>query len=75
MLNMLKVQVMTALACVLHRGVAAEKGMEELFLQPLSLPKAPARYYYLFGKPIETRPEDMQQRGRCQEMYRCAPCK
>ena len=27
---------------------------EELFVQPICVPKAPQRYYFKFGRPIET---------------------
>ncbi|KAL6958194.1 hypothetical protein U1Q18_047997 [Sarracenia purpurea var. burkii] len=38
---------------------------------PLILPKVPGRFYYLFGKPIETegRKQELRDREKAQELY------
>lgn len=38
---------------------------------PVVLPKLPGRFYFLFGKPIETRgmEEMLQEKGKANELY------
>ena len=38
-------------------------------IAPFSLPKLPARFYFKFGAPIRTSPEDLKDRTRCDDMY------
>ena len=44
--------------------------MDETFVQPLAVPKLPARFYFRFQAPIRTRPEDLEDRGKCDSLYR-----
>ena len=53
--------------------------MDETFVQPLAVPKLPARFYFRFQAPIRTRPEDLEDRDKCDGLYRqtkvsCALC-
>ena len=41
----------------------------ERFVSPVSLPKLPGRYYFLFGKPIETAELDATDREACAAVY------
>mmetsp|Transcript_18079 Transcript_18079/g.41430 ORF Transcript_18079/g.41430 Transcript_18079/m.41430 type:complete len:120 (+) Transcript_18079:744-1103(+) len=41
----------------------------ERFVSPLSLPKLPERYYYLFGEPIPTAEVDASDRDACAALY------
>ena len=43
--------------------------MDETFIQPLALPKLPARLYFKFQAPIHTKREDLEDRGKCDELY------
>ena len=53
-----------------RRGVAAGEEAES-FVAPLAVPRLPPkRLYFLFQAPIETAPEDMADRERCDELYR-----
>jgi hypothetical protein len=46
-----------------RRGVAAS-GEEESFVAPLAAPRLPpGRMYFLFQKPIQTSPEDLEVCG------------
>ena len=61
------------------RGVANMADMDETFVQPLAVPKLPARFYFRFQAPIRTRPEDLEDRDKCDSLYRqtkvsCALC-
>ena len=38
-------------------------------IAPFSLPKLPARFYFRFGTPIRTSPEDLKDRTRCDDIY------
>lgn len=62
---------MTCLSClVVHRGVSEDKTLEDLFIAPFAIPKAPQRFYYLFGKPIETSRADLDDPARVGQLYR-----
>ena len=54
-----------------RQGVTADKGGEkESFISPLAVPKLPPRrMYFLFQKPIQTGPEDLEDRARVEELY------
>lgn len=40
-------------------------------MAPLAVPKLPPnRLYFLFQQPIQTSPEDVKDRERCDELYR-----
>ncbi|EFN58302.1 hypothetical protein CHLNCDRAFT_142297 [Chlorella variabilis] len=53
-----------------RRGVSAS-GEEESFVAPLAVPRLPpGRLYFLFQQPIHTSPDDLQDRERCDELYR-----
>ena len=45
---------------------------DEMLLFPLGLPKAPARNYFVFGKPIYTRHIDPKDRDACASAYAAA---
>ena len=51
------------------RGTAASEDFEQTMIAPFSLPKLPARFYFKFGAPIRTSPEDLKDRTRCDDMY------
>ncbi|KAK1318118.1 Acyltransferase-like protein [Acorus calamus] len=54
----------------LRANAAGEVGNQDLHL-PWMLPKFPGRFYYLFGRPIETEgmEEELRDRERAQEFY------
>eukprot|EP00466_Bigelowiella_natans_P000599 jgi/Bigna1/125940/aug1.1_g648 len=41
----------------------------ETFVAPLSIPQLPARFYFLFGKPVETFNLDYKDKEECQRVY------
>ena len=41
----------------------------EVFVSPVSLPKLPGRYYFLFGEPIPTGGVDAADREACAALY------
>ena len=41
----------------------------ERFVSPVSVPKVPGRYYFLFGAPIDTRGVDATDREACAALY------
>jgi len=51
------------------RGTSQKSDVEELFIQPVPLPKLPQRLYFKFQKPIVTCPEDAQDPVRTQQIY------
>ncbi|CAL8462015.1 g1546 [Coccomyxa elongata] len=53
-----------------RRGVSEDKTLEDLFIAPIAIPKAPQRFYYLFGKPIETSRADLDDPARVSQLYR-----
>ncbi|EIE25026.1 alpha/beta-hydrolase [Coccomyxa subellipsoidea C-169] len=53
-----------------RRGVSEDKELEDLFIAPFAVPKAPQRFYYLFGKPIETSRADLDDPARVGHLYR-----
>ena len=55
---------------MIHRGVSEDKTLEDLFIAPFAVPKAPQRFYYLFGKPIETCRADLEDPARVSQLYR-----
>ncbi|WOK94469.1 acyltransferase-like protein, chloroplastic isoform X1 [Canna indica] len=54
----------------LRADYAEEVGNQSLY-PPIVLPKIPGRFYYLFGKPIETkgRREELRDRDNAQQLY------
>ncbi|KAK8473245.1 hypothetical protein PHAVU_001G087800 [Phaseolus vulgaris] len=54
----------------LRRGLSGEVANQQLHL-PLILPKVPGRFYYYFGKPLETkgREKELEDKEKCQELY------
>ena len=52
------------------RGVSQNKELEDLFIQPLAVPTAPARYYYIFQEPIRTQRSDLDNPERVEQLYR-----
>ncbi|KAK1257380.1 Acyltransferase-like protein [Acorus gramineus] len=58
------------LLCNCRANAAGEVGNQDLHL-PWMLPKFPGRFYYLFGRPIETEgmEEELRDRERAQEFY------
>ncbi|KAI3428285.1 hypothetical protein D9Q98_006664 [Chlorella vulgaris] len=54
-----------------RQGVSAAAAEAESFVAPLAVPKLPPnRLYFLFQQPIQTSPEDVKDRERCDELYR-----
>ncbi|KAK9838483.1 hypothetical protein WJX81_002279 [Elliptochloris bilobata] len=53
-----------------RRGVAENKELEDLFIQPFSLPSTPQRFYFQFRAPISTSPADLEDRSSCDTIYR-----
>jgi 1-acyl-sn-glycerol-3-phosphate acyltransferase len=41
----------------------------ERFVSPLSVPKVPGRYYFLFGAPIETSAVSASDKDACEALY------
>jgi len=41
----------------------------ERFVAPFSVPKVPGRYYFLFGKPFDTRTIDAADKEACKNLY------
>ena len=41
----------------------------ERFVAPVSVPRVPGRYYFLFGAPIETRGVDPSDKAACAALY------
>ncbi|KAK9272317.1 hypothetical protein L1049_002688 [Liquidambar formosana] len=54
----------------LRRDVNGEVGNQDIHFTGL-LPKLPGRFYYFFGKPIETkgRKHELRDREKCHELY------
>ncbi|BAT84752.1 Acyltransferase-like protein [Vigna angularis] len=54
----------------LRSGFRGEVGNQQVHL-PLILPKVPGRFYYYFGKPLETkgREQELQKKENSQEFY------
>ncbi|GLI58562.1 hypothetical protein VaNZ11_000309 [Volvox africanus] len=52
-----------------RRGVTVSEEVEESFILPLVIPKAPARFYYLFGAPIRTDPRVAEDRDAVSQLY------
>ena len=57
------------LVCTPCRGVSLGDLEEELFIAPLAIPKAPQRFYYKFGRPVQTSREDQNNPERVQQLY------
>lgn len=55
---------------VTRRGVSEDKALEDLFIAPFAVPRAPQRFYYKFGKPIETSRADLDDPARVNQLYR-----
>ena len=51
------------------RGTSLAPDVEELFIQPVPLPKLPQRLYFKFQQPIRTHPEDVKDAARVQQIY------
>ena len=41
----------------------------ERFVTPISVPKVPGRYYFLFGAPIETSAVSASDKEACEALY------
>ena len=55
--------------------MAENKELEDLFIQPFSLPSVPQRFYFQFRAPITTSPTDLEDRSTCDAIYRkVRPC-
>lgn len=55
-----------------RKGVSASRE-EESFVAPLAAPKLPpGRMYFVFQAPIQTSPDDLADRQRCDDLYRRA---
>ncbi|KAL3153931.1 hypothetical protein ABBQ32_013493 [Trebouxia sp. C0010 RCD-2024] len=52
-----------------RRGISQKSDIEELFIQPLPLPKLPQRLYFKFQRPIRTCPEDAKDPAKTQQIY------
>ena len=50
--------------------MAENKELEDLFIQPFSLPSVPQRFYFQFRAPITTSPTDLEDRSTCDAIYR-----
>ncbi len=50
--------------------MSEDKELEDLFIAPFAVPKAPQRFYYLFGKPIKTSRADLDDPARVGHLYR-----
>ncbi|XP_027916532.1 acyltransferase-like protein At3g26840, chloroplastic isoform X2 [Vigna unguiculata] len=65
-----EIESLTEEAPQLRSGVSGEVGNQQVHL-PLILPKVPGRFYYYFGKPLETkgREQELQKKEKSQEFY------
>jgi hypothetical protein len=48
---------------------SARAGMNESFIAPLSLPKAPSRVYFMFQQPIDTRELNIYDKAASRATY------
>ncbi|KAJ9557582.1 hypothetical protein OSB04_012196 [Centaurea solstitialis] len=64
------IQELTEEAIQLRSDDDGEVGNQDIHL-PVMLPKLPGRFYYLFGKPIETqgRNKELRDRDRAHDLY------
>ena len=53
--------------CTTRRTPCCRPG--ERFVSPVSVPKLPGRYYFLFGEPIPTGGVDAADREACAALY------
>lgn len=62
--------LLTSYARIYRDETSGEVGSQELFIPGL-LPKIPGRFYYLFGKPIETkgRNEILKDKKAANQLY------
>ncbi|KAL9162817.1 hypothetical protein ABFS82_06G002500 [Erythranthe guttata] len=65
------IEELTDEAVKLRGGTVGEVSNQDVHL-PILVPKVPGRFYYLFGKPIETigRKEELKSREKADELYR-----
>ena len=54
--------------CTMHRAPYPSRPGER-FVSPVSVPKLPGRYYFLFGEPIPTGGVDAADREACAALY------
>lgn len=64
------IQELTEEAVQLRSNNEGEVGNQDIHL-PVMLPKLPGRFYYLFGKPIETqgRKKELRERDKAHDLY------
>ncbi|KAL2240675.1 UNVERIFIED_CONTAM: Acyltransferase-like protein, chloroplastic [Sesamum indicum] len=64
------IEELTEEAVKLRNEAVGEVANQDVHL-PIILPKVPGRFYYLFGKPIETqgRKQELKSREKAQELY------
>ncbi|KAL5058806.1 hypothetical protein RYX36_030410 [Vicia faba] len=65
-----EIENLTNEAVQLRAGVGGEVENQQVYL-PGILPKVPGRFYYYFGKPIETegRKQELKDKDKSQELY------
>ncbi|XP_058753801.1 phytyl ester synthase 1, chloroplastic-like [Vicia villosa] len=65
-----EIESLTNEAVQLRAGVGGEVENQQVYL-PGVLPKVPGRFYYYFGKPIETegRKQELKDKEKSQELY------
>jgi hypothetical protein len=49
-----------------------QKPEDETVVFPIAVPSAPARNYFLFGRPIDTTDLDPRDKAACERVYRTA---
>jgi len=54
--------------CTMHHAPYPSRPGER-FVSPVSVPKLPGRYYFLFGEPIPTGGVDAADREACAALY------
>ncbi|QCD96799.1 hypothetical protein DEO72_LG6g1509 [Vigna unguiculata] len=70
-----EIESLTEEAPQLRSGVSGEVGNQQVHL-PLILPKVPGRFYYYFGKPLETKADSYTEASTRQHsiqppLYQC----
>ncbi|GKV40645.1 hypothetical protein SLEP1_g48257 [Rubroshorea leprosula] len=65
-----QIEKLTAEGGKLRTDASGEVANQDVHL-PGILPKVPGRFYYYFGKPIETegRKQELRDREKCHELY------
>jgi len=52
-----------------RRGVNVSEEHVDKFVQPLITFNAPSRFYFRFGRPIETTPDMANDKAVCEKVY------